>query len=293
MYQRVMHEFYSTPWAILPEKLQAIAELLNSRASGQRMAIDDIVARSDGHEQSQISVTGAVAVIPIYGVIAQRMDMFSQFSGGTSTDRVTKQIQSAIADPSVGSILLDIDSPGGSVYGVAELASEILAARDKKPITAIANSLAASAAYWIGSAASEFIVTPGGEVGSIGVITAHTDVSKFEQDLGMKTTIISAGKYKAEGNQFEPLAEEAKAAIQMRIEEYYAMFTKAVAKNRNAKISDVREGFGQGRVVGAQQAVSLGMADTIATYDETLKRLTKGKASSKNRSQRLELQNRI
>lgn len=291
MYTHIMNEFYSTPWAIIPEKLQAINAFLSMRASGGRLSDDEIKAISS--ETRQSSTQGAVAVIPVYGVIAQRMDMMSAFSGGTSTERVTKQIQNAIADPSVGSILLDIDSPGGSVYGVQELAAEIYAARDKKPITAIANSLAASAAYWIGTAASELIVTPGGEVGSIGVITAHTDVSKLEESVGMKTTIISAGKYKAEGNQFEPLNDEAKAAIQSRIDDYYGAFVKAVAKHRGVSSSVVREGYGQGRVVGANEAIAAGMADGVATFDEVIKRMSKGKSASKSRANRLELQQRI
>jgi len=117
------------------------------------------------------------------------------------------------------------------------------------------------------------IVTPSGEVGSIGVVAAHMDISKMAESAGLKVTLVSAGKYKTEGNQFEPLSDEARAALQVRVDDYYAMFVKAVARNRGVSPADVRNGFGEGRVVGAKQAVALGMADRVATLDETLARL--------------------
>lgn len=143
---------------------------------------------------------------------------------------------------------------------------------------AIANHLAASAAYWIGSAADELVVTPSGEVGAIGVFAAHEDISKSLEMEGIAISLISAGKYKTEGNPYEPLSDEARAAIQAEVDGYYDMFVKAVARNRGVKPADVRGGFGEGRVVRAQQAVSLGMADRIATLDETIERLQRGSA---------------
>jgi len=173
----------------------------------------------------------------------------------------------------VGQILIDIDSPGGSVYGVAELADEIVSARAKKPVVAIANSLAASAAYWIGCSASEFYVTPGGEVGSIGVWQAHQDYSKAMDEAGVKTTLISAGKFKVEGNPYAPLDEEAQGFMQSRVDDYYAAFTKAVAKGRGVSIPQVRDGMGQGRVLGADAALASSMVDGIATFEDVVKKM--------------------
>jgi signal peptide peptidase SppA len=173
----------------------------------------------------------------------------------------------------VGTILLDIDSPGGSVAGLAEVAAEILAARDSRKVIAVADSLAASAAYWLGSQASEFIVTPSGQVGSIGIITTHEDVSGMMESAGVKITAITAGKYKGEGSPFAPLNEEAIAALQKRVDDYYGMFVNAVAKGRNVTAEAVRSGFGEGRVVGAKEAVKLGMADRVATIDNVLSKL--------------------
>jgi signal peptide peptidase SppA len=182
-------------------------------------------------------------------------------------------LRAALQDETVSQILIDIDSPGGSVYGVAELADEIVSARAQKPVVAIANSLAASAAYWIGCSASEFYVTPGGEVGSIGVWQAHQDYSKAMDEAGVKTTLISAGKFKVEGNPYAPLDEEAQGFMQSRVDDYYAAFTKAVAKGRGVPISQVRDGMGQGRVLGADAALASSMVDGIATFEDVVKKM--------------------
>ena len=280
-YSRILTEFYNTPWAILPEKLAVITDLLVARSLGIRMSDEEIKSLIGAVEHPTQNQVGSVAVIPVYGVLAQRMDLLGAMSGGTSTERLAKQIKTAVDDSAVGTILLDIDSPGGSVFGISEVSNIIFEARKHKKITAIANSLSASAAYWIGSAAEDFVITPGGEAGSIGVLAAHEDISQFEENMGVKTTLISAGKFKVEGNPFEPLTDEAKAAIQSRIDDYYDMFVKAVAKHRDVSVSDVRNGFAEGRVVGAKEANSLGMVDRIATFDETVDRLAGSKRAQK------------
>jgi signal peptide peptidase SppA len=210
--------------------------------------------------------------------------MMDDISGGgsASTDRIAKDIRSAMSDPAVSAILLDVDSPGGTVFGVAELAKEIFGMRGQKPVVAIANSLAASAAYWIASAASEFHVTPSGEAGSIGVFAEHTDISKWLENEGIKPTLIQAGDFKTEGNQYAPLTDEATAYIQSRVNDYYGMFVKAVAKYRGVSETKVQRDFGQGRVFGADQAVACGMADKVSTFDQVLAKLTGSKASAKS-----------
>lgn len=275
LYGRVLALVREQPWAIRPEKLAAITDLLRFRAEGGRLTDEQIAARiGAAAERPAQRTSGAVAVIPVFGTIVQRADLFTEMSGGTSTERLSAAVSQAVADPSVGSIVLAIDSPGGGVYGVPELADQIMQARKQKTVVAVADSMAASAAYWIASAAGELVVTPSGEVGSIGVFAAHQDVSRLYESEGVTVSLISAGKYKTEGNPFEPLSEEARAAMQSRVDDYYAMFTKAVAKGRGVSIDTVRSGFGEGRMVGAQQAVKLGMADSIETLDAVISRLS-------------------
>jgi signal peptide peptidase SppA len=229
--------------------------------------------------------SGAIAVIPVHGAIVQRASQINICDGGTSTQQISAALADASADDTVSQILLDIDSPGGSVYGVQELAAEIQQA--KKPVIAVANSLAASAAYWIGCAATEFYVTPGGEVGSIGVWQAHQDWSKAMEEEGVSITLISAGKFKVEGNPYQPLDAEAQSFMQSRVDDYYAAFTKGVAKGRKVGIDQVRNGMGQGRVLGADQAMSERMVDGIATFDDVVAKMQRNIKAAKPAASRL------
>jgi signal peptide peptidase SppA len=278
----LISEFLSTPWALMPERLAAFAGVMSRWHAGEQ-ASDEVMAGINADRQAREikrsaamqAGGGQIAVLPLYGVVTQRGSMVDDVSGsgGASTQRFSDALRQAISDPAISQILIDIDSPGGSVYGVAELAAEIQSARAQKPIVAIANSLAASAAYWIGSAASELYVTPGGEVGSIGVWQAHEDWSAAMEDAGVKTTLISAGKYKVEGNPYQPLDAEAQSFMQTRVNDYYSAFTRAVAKGRNVPVDQVRNGMGQGRVLGADQALAEKMVDGIMTFDEVVKKM--------------------
>lgn len=275
-YGHILAQVHMAPWAILPSMLATILSILEFRGNGGRLSADEIRARIGTVAQdSQRAAVDSIAVIPVRGTIIPRGGMFVESSGAISAERLTAQIREALQNPAVASIVLDIDSPGGQVNGVAELADEIYSARGQKPIIGVANHLAASAAYWIGSAAGELVVTPTGEVGSIGVFAAHQDRSGEADREGVRTTYISAGKYKTEGNPYEPLTDEARAAIQERVDDYYGLFVRAVARNRGVKAQDVRDGFGEGRVVGARKALELGMVDRIDTLDGVVARLSR------------------
>ena len=179
--------------------------------------------------------------------------------------------RSALADPDIGSIIIDIDSPGGQVDGLTEAAAEIRAGREQKPVITVA-STAASAAYWLGSQASEFVVTPSGWVGSIGVRSAHEDMSGYYEQKGIKVTEISAGKYKTEGSPFGPLTEETRAYFQGIVDGHNAMFLADIAKGRNVPIETVRSGYGEGRMLLAKDAKKAGMVDRIDTLDGVIRR---------------------
>lgn len=290
-YARILSEFYSTPWAILPDRLMAMAAVLHRASSGVQLSADEIHSAIGDAPQAAMTrrdtkPTGGVMVLPLYGIVSHRVHQVQDISGpgGTSMEGFSRGFRQALADPGVDAIVIDIDSPGGSVFGVTELANEIYEARSQKKIVAVANAQAASAAYWLASAAQELVVTPSGEVGSIGVWTAHEDHSEYLKAMGVNVTLISAGKYKVEGNSYQPLSEEALAAVQSSVDGYYDDFVKAVARNRSAKASDVRGGYGQGRMVSAKDAVSSGMADRVATLDETIQRLAAGgKLKKQNR----------
>ena len=271
----LLAQFAATPWAITPDYLSLMSGVLTNwafnvpvSAEVTAMIEDDKQARIDRANSNKS--TGSIAVIPIYGVLTQRPPENISGSGGTSTNNIAMAVKMAASDPSVSQILLDLDGPGGSVYGTLEAADEIYKARQLKPIIGVANSMAASATYWLGSQCSEFYCTPGGEVGSIGVYTAHQYLGEAMKAAGVETTLISAGKFKTEGNPFEPLSTEAEAAIQERVTDYYGMFIQSVARGRGVTVAQVKGGMGQGRMLGAQSALDANMIDGVMTFGDVL-----------------------
>lgn len=272
-YANILMAVASECWAIQPEKLEQIVAFLALQAAGDKLSAEDIEARITKQAQRDVARRdGAVAILPLRGVIANRMNLMSDISGGTSSEGFGRAFDAAVAASDVKAIVLDVDTPGGVVSGTDELAAKIFAARGTKPIIAHVNATAASAGYWIASAADEMVLNPSAEVGSIGVLGVYEDVSAALERAGVRKTIISAGKYKAEGSPFAPMSEEALAHRQSRVDHYYDAFVRRVAANRNVSLAAVREGFGQGRTVTAEAAIGEKMADSIATLEATLNR---------------------
>lgn len=274
----VLRSVCAHSWAAHPAWLADMVSVLNRRSLGIRLTAEEIEASIGETRREAIPVAG-IQLLQVLGPLTQRMPMKVSGEGGTSTEAVAKGLDGALANPDVGGVLLEIDSPGGSVFGVQELAEKIRGARQSsggaKPIWAIANSQAASAAYWIGSQADQLIVTPGGQVGSIGIFGVHMDESKALEMKGFTPTIISAGKYKNELHGLSPLSEDARNYQQAMADDYYDAFVNAVAKGRNVKALAVRGGFGEGRMVSAVKAVEEGMADAAWSMDETIRRMLK------------------
>jgi signal peptide peptidase SppA len=285
-YHNVVGTFFDNKWAIMPEVMPKLVQVVNRWAAGVKLdkeAAAEAVAA--GRPRKLEAVSGNVAVLPLFGIVAQRLSMMAELSeGGTSTEMFGAAFDRLLGDSSVGAIVLNIDSPGGSVYGVEELANKIYSARGTKPIYAVANSLAASAAYWIGTAADRLFVTPSGEVGSVGVLAMHVDYSNFNEKMGVTPTYIHAGKYKVEGHSDAPLDDEAKRAIQASVDDYYDSFTSAIARHRGVSQRDVKSGFGEGRVVRGAKATEMGMADGVKTLEAVLGELTRSQKPAVKRT---------
>jgi signal peptide peptidase SppA len=257
------------PWAITKPMLAIVAGVLARRMSGTEAADSQVVTRPV--TGSMPTGTG-VAVIPIHGVIAPRMNMLSDISGGATFEEATQQLREAVAAADVGTIVLDWDSPGGSVAGATEFAREVLRARAVKPVISQANFLMCSAAFWAGACATEVVAAPSAMVGSVGVYTIHEDLSKALDQLGVKLTYISAGKFKVDGNDAEPLSDTARAHMQGIVDAMYSRFVGDVALGRGVTPTAVANGYGQGEAVTADEALSLHMVDRIATLDDTVNR---------------------
>jgi signal peptide peptidase SppA len=221
-----------------------------------------------------------VAVIPMFGALMPRGGT-SWYSSYPGMDNIRASIDAAAASADVGSIALVIDSPGGTVAGTPETAACVAAAAAQKPVVAIADTLCASAAYWIGSQASKFYIAPSGEVGSIGVFSMHADYSKAMENAGVGVTIIKSGlsEFKAEGNPYQPLTPEALDAIQARVDAACADFIRAVAQGRGVSQAHVRDNFGKGRTVTAKEAVAAGMADGVMTLSDVIASLCQNPGS--------------
>lgn len=267
-YRQILSAVLATPWAILPEKLTEITAFLAGAAAGVESE-QEFEARGNGGESHAV---GRLAIIPVRGTLVHRGENTLNHSGRTSAEAVSIALNEAVADHRISTVVLDVDSPGGAVHGIPELAAEIRSLRERKRIVAVVNATGASAAYWLASQASELVVTPSGRVGSIGVILAHSDLSAQLEKLGVSITLITAGRRKAEGNPLGPLDDEARAELQSQVDAYYAQFVSDVALGRGVSEDIVRTQFGEGRMVRAQSAVDRGMADRVATFVATLGR---------------------
>lgn len=225
------------------------------------------------------AVKGKVGVIPVHGPLEQRTTTELLKAGGTGMDFVAAGLDSLLANDKIGAIVLHIDSPGGSSWGTQELADKIHGNRGQKPIYAMADTLMASAAYWIGSAADMVIATPAASsatVGSIGVLWMHVDESKALEAAGVKVTVVHAAKYKAEKSPFAPLSDEARATVQANVDSIYEAFVGGVKRNRNTTTEDVKKNYGEGRVLSPTQALKVGMIDRIMTFADLIGKLTGG-----------------
>jgi len=273
-YERILTEVLDTPWAITRDFLALIAEVLSRRVAGRPFADEEIAQRiRAGQERAAARGSGArigaVAVMPILGAMLPRAEAM-ETSGAVSTQQLVAAFDALVADPSVSAIVLDFDSPGGSAGGIEEFAQRVQDAGATKPVVAIANPMMASAAYWVGSAATELIASPSALVGSIGVYSAHEDISAFLEKEGVRVTLVAAGPKKTLTSPFEPLSAEGRAEIQKHVDEFYAMFVRTVARGRGVSQTTVREEFGQGGVVGAAEAVDRKMADRVGTLNDAI-----------------------
>ncbi|MBS0364911.1 MAG: signal peptide peptidase SppA [Proteobacteria bacterium] len=276
-----LHDVMAAPWAITPKMFATVREIYDRHARGEKLdaaALEAAIGKSSGgKEPDPYDLIEGVAVVPMVGVLAKRMNLFTAISGGTSMQLLADAISQAVADPLARGVILAVDSPGGTVDGSQELSDLIFALRSSKPIVALADGMMGSAAYWIGSAAQAVYATSTtAQVGSIGVVATHQDVSGAEAQSGVKTTEITAGKYKRIASEYAPLTPEGRQAIQDQVDYTYSIFVDAVARNRDASVDSVLENMADGRVFMGQQAVDAGLADGIATLSQLITRMNAG-----------------
>ncbi len=274
----------TAPWAIEPGRLLEIQSIYLAHVRGEKADIAAIEARIGkplANEPKPYTIEQGVAILPVEGVIAKRANMFMEISGGVSTELLGRDLQAALQDPQVHSVVLSIDSPGGTVDGTQALGSLVRSGREQKPIVALASGLMASAAYWIGSAASAVYIADTTTIsGSIGVVQSHTDYSKARADRGITVTEITAGKYKRIASDNAPLSKEGKAHLQAEVDYYYSLFVDAVASHRGVSVETVLEQMADGRTFIGQQGVDAGLVDGIQTLPQVIAALNADYAAS-------------
>ena len=258
---------FATPLMISRAKLDVIVSIIAPRLQGEALP----PAASSAARGYNVE-TGGIAIIPITGTLVRRTVGLEAQSGLTSYAEIAEQVQQAVADPSVRAILLDLDSPGGEAGGVFDLADQIYAARQAKPVWAVANEDAFSAAYALAASAQRLYVTRTGGVGSIGVIAMHLDQSQADTDEGLKYSPIFAGAHKNDYSPHEPLADPARASLQAEVDRVYGLFVEGVARGRNLSTEAVRAT--EAALFFGENGVAAGLADKIGTFEDALADLT-------------------
>jgi signal peptide peptidase SppA len=259
-------------WVIDPKVFhRAIVPMIKRTEAATPQAIEAAMA-AYAQRDTGPQMVGDVAVIKISGPITYKSSWFTQFFGATAIEDLQAQFRTALGDPAVRTIVFQVNSPGGVIDMVPEFADEVFAARGQKPIVAVADTLVASAAYWIASQADTIYATTSSQLGSIGVYCEHDDISGLLEKSGITITLIAHGDHKTEGNPYEPLSDEARARFKAEVDEIGDWFDTAVARGRRVQKLTVLRSFGQGLVFRGQQAIALGLADKKGTIHDLLRR---------------------
>ena len=260
---------FGVPLTIHRSKLDVILSVI-----GSRIGVLDLAAPVGIKPpvRAPTPAFGKIAVIPIYGTLVRRTVGLETESGLASYTSIAAQLDAALASSEVAAILLDVDSPGGESGGVFDLADRIRAASQIKPVWAVANDMAFSAAYALASAANRVFVARTGGVGSIGVIAMHVDQSVKDAQDGIRYTAVFAGERKNDLNPHAPISDVAHAVLQAEVHRIYDLFVETVARHRGIAAAAVRAT--EAGLFFGPEAVAAGLADAVGGLDDALAQLT-------------------
>lgn len=286
-YPHLAARIFNTPLLIAPGKLDAIIAGLGERLSGRALQLPEAAhalapamfsTKRGADSGAGYTIVDGVAVLNIGGALVHRTRMEADSTMLLGYNDLSAALENAMADPAVHAVLQVYDSPGGEVQGAFEYAERVAALRGKKPLHAIADGMAASAAYLGASAADSIAISATGYAGSIGVVMRHVDFSRALEADGVQVTHIFAGAHKIDGNQFEPLPSTVRAELQADINGLYELFISAVAEQRGMSADAVRAT--QAAIYRGQHAIKAGLADRIATTDQMITELAGQRAQS-------------
>ncbi|MCK8787645.1 S49 family peptidase [Roseomonas sp. NAR14] len=264
-HERFLRRLLNRPQMITPA---AGAAVLGALLPGSRLDGYDEDGAPVARDPREYTQVGDMAIIPVVGELIHRGSWMDAMSGLTSYQALQDQVSTALTDPRVGSLMLDIDSPGGEAAGCLDFAEWLAGQRGAKPIWASVNQLACSAAYAIASAADRILIGQSAYAGSIGVVAYHTDLSRAMEKQGVAITYVYAGAQKIDGNPTEPLPDDVRDKWQAEVDADYSRFCAVVAANRGLSVAAVRGT--EAAVFRGQDAIDAGLADTIATNEEAI-----------------------
>lgn len=270
---RIWNRITGDPWAITETALHTILEV----AARENEAPEAVAAKLGRQLQNSYNATerDGVAIIPVTGPLFRYANIFTAISGASSYELIARDFMSALENPQISSIILDIDSPGGEVNGVSELASMIFEARGTKPVIAYASGDAASGAYWIASAADEIVVSETSALGSIGVVGIYRGKSAKES-----TETVEIVSSQSPHKRLDPMSDDGRAKLQTRIDSMADVFVSTIARNRSVTADHVLEHYGGGDVMIGAHAVNAGLADRIGSLERLITELSSPKTQS-------------
>lgn len=264
---RIMTSLYCDPWLLTPQMHKVLTDVAQCHADdGQMEQIQHALAEQfePKNKAKEYIVQDAVAVIPVEGVIAKKFSTVLRSSGVTSVDVLERMVIQATDDPSVDSILLNFDTPGGTVRGVPEAAQTIRAAREIKPILAYADGMCCSAGMWLAAQASAVYASPSADVGSIGVYQPFLDQTRAAELQGLKVEMFKSGKHKGAGYPGTSLSDEQREIIQSRVDAIGVQFRAAVRGGRGGV--EISDDTMQGQSFDAESALANKLIDSITTF---------------------------
>lgn len=262
-------------WAITPDALEQLRHLVDASATGPPDTALQASAGPAAERQpiSQDTTGQQIAIVNLQGTVISRAPAWASYYGIISPQAFAIQMRELADDESVAAIVIWAESPGGTVSGTIDAAEGVAYAASKKKVVAVASDMAASAAYWIISQATEVVATPTSLVGSIGVITSHVDMSGYYKDMGVVVTYIRSAVKKALGQSTEPLSKAARDERQRMVDDLHIQFVQAVASGRQVEVN-VAAGWATGEIWVGQGAVTAGLADRVASLRQVLAELT-------------------
>lgn len=276
-----MNLLMNSIWAMEPS---ALDRYMRMAAHINRLEMSDEIKALYDDEEKQVRVQNGIARVPVRGPLVKSRGLIETIMGFSSTSEIQRMVEDAVADESVKQIVLEVDSPGGSVSGLAELADAIYTARDTKPVIAQVDGMAASAGYQIASQANQIFAGREDMVGSIGVKLMLYDFSQAFEEAGIEAVPIDTGEFKSAGEMGTEITEEQRADFQRLVDRYFDGFVDAIMRGRGMSEASVRE-VADGRVFIGSEAEGLGLIDGVQTLRETLTQLAQQNQSRSRLSQ--------